>query len=100
VRCLGFAADGRSLFTSESSRARAWDAPPPLPDGPPRLSDWIEAATGLALDGRGVVRVLDRDARRERRRQLEALGARRPPTRRRGWIRSSTAATRRPGATP
>jgi tetratricopeptide (TPR) repeat protein len=77
VRSLGFAEDGRSLFTSDYSRARAWDAPPPLPDDPPRLSAWIEAATGLALNERGVVRVLDRDARLERRRRLEALGG--PP---------------------
>jgi WD40 repeat protein/tetratricopeptide (TPR) repeat protein len=77
VRSLGFAADGRSLFTSDSSMARAWDAPPPLPDDLPRLSAWVEAATGLALDERGAVRVLDRDAWLERRRRLEALGG--PP---------------------
>jgi tetratricopeptide (TPR) repeat protein len=79
VRFLGFAADGQSLFTSDYYRARAWDAPPPLPDDPPRLSAWIEAATGLALDERGVVRVLDRDAWLERRRRLEALGGPPPP---------------------
>jgi tetratricopeptide (TPR) repeat protein len=79
VRSLGFAADGRSLFTSDLSMARAWDAPAPLPDDPPRLSAWIEAATGLALDERGVVRVLDRDARLERRRRQEALGGPPPP---------------------
>jgi hypothetical protein len=77
VRSLGFAADCRSLFTSDPSMARAWDAPLPLPDDLPRLSAWVEAATGLALDERGVVRVLDRDARLERRRRLEALGG--PP---------------------
>jgi Flp pilus assembly protein TadD len=59
--------------------ARAWDAPAPLPDDLPRLSAWVEAATGLALDERGVVRVLDRDARLERRRRLEALGGPPPP---------------------
>jgi tetratricopeptide (TPR) repeat protein len=77
VRSLGFAADGRSLFTSDLSMALAWDAPPPLPDDLPRLSAWVEAATGLALDERGVVRVLDRDAWLERRSRLEALGG--PP---------------------
>src|SRR5262249_10664786 len=79
VSSLGFAADGRSLFTSDRSMARAWDAPPPLPDDLPRLSAWIEAATGLALDERGSVRVLDRDAWLERRRRLEALGGPPPP---------------------
>jgi WD40 repeat protein/tetratricopeptide (TPR) repeat protein len=77
VSSLGFAADGRSLFTSDRSMARAWDAPPPVPDDPPRLSAWVEAATGLALDERGVIRVLDRDAWLERRSRLEALGG--PP---------------------
>jgi tetratricopeptide (TPR) repeat protein len=77
VRSLGFAADGRLLFTSDNSLARAWDAPPPLPDDLPRLSAWVEAATGLALDERGAVRVLDRDAWLGRRRRLEALGG--PP---------------------
>jgi tetratricopeptide (TPR) repeat protein len=67
------------LFTSDNSMARAWDAPPTLPDDPPRLSAWIEAATGLALDERGVARVLDRDAWLERRERLEALGGPPPP---------------------
>src|SRR5262249_32295475 len=79
VSSLGFAADGRSLFTSDSARARAWDAPPPLPDDLPRLSAWIEAAPGLAVPGRGAVRVLDRDAWLERRRRLESLGGPPPP---------------------
>jgi WD40 repeat protein/serine/threonine protein kinase/tetratricopeptide (TPR) repeat protein len=77
VRSLGFAADGRLLFTSDPAMARVWDAPAPLPDYPPRLSAWIEAATRLALDQRGVVRVLDRDAWLERRRRVESLGG--PP---------------------
>jgi tetratricopeptide (TPR) repeat protein len=79
VQQLGFAADGRLLFTSDNSMARAWDAPPTLPDDSPRLSAWLEAATGLALDERGVVRVLDRDAWLERRGRLEALGGPPPP---------------------
>jgi tetratricopeptide (TPR) repeat protein len=76
---LWFAADGRLLFTSDPAMARSWDAPAPLPDDPLRLSAWIEAATGLALDERVVVRVLDREAWLERRRRLEALGGPPPP---------------------
>ena len=43
----------------------------------PRLAAWVEAATGLELDERGSVRVLDRAAWLERRRRLEQLGG--PP---------------------
>ena len=49
----------------------------PLPDDLPRLAAWVEAATGLELDERGSIRVLDRDAWLERRRRLEQLGG--PP---------------------
>jgi tetratricopeptide (TPR) repeat protein len=51
--------------------------PAPLPDDVPRLAAWAEAATGLELDERGSIRVLDRDAWLERRRRLEQLGG--PP---------------------
>ena len=54
-----------------------WDAPAPVPDDFPRLAAWVEAVTGLELDKRGSVRVLDRAAWRERRRRLEQLGG--PP---------------------
>ncbi len=59
------------------STARLWDAPAPLPDDVPRLAAWVEAATGLELDERGSVRVLDRAAWLERRQRLEQLGG--PP---------------------
>ena len=49
----------------------------PLPDDVPRLAAWVEAATGLELDERGSIRVLDRTAWQERRRRLEQLGG--PP---------------------
>ena len=35
---------------------RRWDAPAPLPDDVPRLTAWVEAATGLELDERGSIR--------------------------------------------
>ena len=59
------------------STARLWDAPASLPDDVPRLAAWVEAATGLELDERGSIRVLDRAAWLERRRRLEQLGG--PP---------------------
>jgi tetratricopeptide (TPR) repeat protein len=72
-----FSPDGRSLLTSDFRRTRLWDMPAPLPDDLPRLAAWVEAATGLELDERGSVRVLDRDAWLERRRRLDSLGG--PP---------------------
>jgi tetratricopeptide (TPR) repeat protein len=51
-----------------------WDAPAPLPDDLPRLAAWVEAATGLELDERGSIRMLDRSAWLERRSRLEQLG--------------------------
>jgi tetratricopeptide (TPR) repeat protein len=76
VWSLAFSPDGRFLLTSPS---RLWDAPAPLPDGPPRLAAWVEAVTGLELDERGSVRALDRDAWQERRRRLGQLGGPLPP---------------------
>jgi tetratricopeptide (TPR) repeat protein len=57
--------------------ARLWDAPAPLPDDVPRLAAWVETATGLELDERGSIRVLDGTSWRERLRLLEELGG--PP---------------------
>jgi tetratricopeptide (TPR) repeat protein len=62
---------------SDGRTARIWDAPAPLPGDPPRLAAWIESATGLELDDRDAIRVLDGDAWRDRRRRLEELGG--PP---------------------
>ena len=97
---VAFSPDGRSLFTSDCHPARLWDAAAPLPDDVPRLAAWVEAATGLELDERGSIRVLDGPAWLERRRGWTSSAGRRRPTKRRGWTRSSSAAIRRRGATP
>jgi WD40 repeat protein len=76
---VAFSADGRFVLTSDLRTARRWDAPAPLPEDPPRLAAWIEAAAGMELDERGAIRVLDRDAWLERRRRLEQLGGPPPP---------------------
>ena len=75
---VAFSADGRSLLTSDLQTVRRWDTPAPLPEDMPRLAAWIVAATGLELDERGSIRVLDRDAWLERRHLLERLGG--PPS--------------------
>ncbi len=77
VWSVAFTPDGRSLLTSDLRTARVWDAPAPLPDDLPRLAAWVEAATGLEMDERGAIRVLDRSAWLERRQRLEQLGG--PP---------------------
>jgi eukaryotic-like serine/threonine-protein kinase len=69
--------DGRFLLTSDGRTARLWHAPAALPSDLPRLAAWVETATGLELDERGSIRMLDGDAWRERRRRLEQLGG--PP---------------------
>jgi eukaryotic-like serine/threonine-protein kinase len=77
---IRFSPDGRYLLTSDGHAARLWDAPAPLPGDPPRLSAWVEAATGREIDERGAARALDRDAWLERRHRLESLGGPPPPT--------------------
>jgi eukaryotic-like serine/threonine-protein kinase len=74
---VGFSPDGRLILTSDNNTARLWVAPALLPDDLPRLAAWVEAATGLELDERGSIRVLDRAAWLERRSRLEQLGG--PP---------------------
>jgi eukaryotic-like serine/threonine-protein kinase len=69
--------DGRFLLTSDGRTARLWDAPTPLPGDLPRLAAWVEVATGLELDDRDSISVLDGDAWRDRQRLLEPLGG--PP---------------------
>jgi WD40 repeat protein/Flp pilus assembly protein TadD len=77
VISVAFSPDGRALLAGGSRTARIWDAPAPLPDDVPRLTAWVEAATGLELDERGSIQVLDAAAWWERRRLLEQLGG--PP---------------------
>ncbi len=72
-----FTPGSRYLLTSDGITARLWDPPAPLPDDVPRLAAWVEAATGLELDERGSIRMLDQSAWLERRRRLEQLGG--PP---------------------
>ena len=74
-----FSADGRSFLTNDGNTARLWYSPAPLPEDLPRLAAWVEAATGLELDERGSIRVLDRIAWLERRLRLKQLGGPPPP---------------------
>jgi eukaryotic-like serine/threonine-protein kinase len=71
---VAFSPDGRFLLTHNATTTRMWEAPAPLPGDLPRLTAWLEAATGLTLDEQGTIRALDGDAWHERRRRLEQLG--------------------------
>jgi WD40 repeat protein/tetratricopeptide (TPR) repeat protein len=75
---VAFSRDGRFLLTGDLRWTRRWDAPAPLPDDVPRLTAWVETATGLELDERGAIGALDRSAWLERRGRLEQLGG--PPS--------------------
>jgi tetratricopeptide (TPR) repeat protein len=76
---VAFSRDGRFLLTGHGGSMWRWDAPAPLPEDVPRLTAWVQAATGLELDERGSIRPLDRSAWLERRRRLEELGGPPPP---------------------
>jgi WD40 repeat protein/serine/threonine protein kinase/tetratricopeptide (TPR) repeat protein len=80
VNDLVFSPDGRYLFIcDDTTTARLWDAPGPLPDDVPRLLTWVEVATGLELDERGSLRAIDPDGLLEHRRRLGSLGGPPPP---------------------
>ena len=62
------------VTTSWDKTARLWKAPRAVQGTPEHILLWCEAHTGLTLDERGDVRVLDAKTWRER---LEKLGG--PP---------------------
>ena len=74
-----FSPDGRFVLTNDLRTVRLWDVPAPLPKDLPRLAAWVETATGLELDQRGSIHVLDRAVWLERRSRLEQLGGPPPP---------------------
>ncbi len=74
---MAFSPEGRFLLTCDLDGARLWDAPAVLPADISRLAAWIESATGLELDKRGSLHVLDHSSWLETRRRLGDLGG--PP---------------------
>jgi WD40 repeat protein len=69
-------ADGRTLATwaPEEPQVRLWPVPRPLAGRPETVMLWTEVLTGLELDSRGAVRLLDRSSWEERRRRLAQSG--------------------------
>jgi len=72
-----FSPDGKYLLICDQGDVRVFNVLAPLPDDLPRLAAWIESTTGLRLDNRGAIHVLDRTEWLERRRVLDELGG--PP---------------------
>ena len=73
-----FSPDGKSVVTASADRtARLWKAPRPVQGTPEDILLWCEARTGLTLEERGDVRVLDAKTWLERCERLEKLGG--PP---------------------
>jgi tetratricopeptide (TPR) repeat protein len=77
VTAVAYSSDGKTLLTgSEDRTARLWHLAD-LPDDFPRLSAWIQTLTGLELDERGAIRMLDNTQWTARRQRLSELGG--PP---------------------
>ncbi len=72
-----FSPDGRYLLFCDQGAVRVFNVPAPLPDDLSRLAAWVESSTGIRLDNRGAIHVLDRAEWLERRRLLHELGG--PP---------------------
>jgi hypothetical protein len=82
VIAAAFSPDGKSVITASFDKmgrlwGRLWNAPRPVPGSPEHILLWCEVRTGLTLDERGDVRVLDAKTWHERRERLEKLGG--PP---------------------
>ena len=92
-----FSDDGRFVVACDRMRTQHWDAPAAREEGPGRLATAVEAASGLALDERGSIRVLEAADIMERRRRLEPLGDWRPSRGPRGSTQSTLAPIRRHG---
>jgi WD40 repeat protein len=75
---VAFSPDGKAILTGgDDNKARLFPMVPELPEDLERIGVWTEVVTGLTLDARGSVQVLDNAAWRSRRERLERLGG--PP---------------------
>jgi WD40 repeat protein len=72
-----FRPDSKRILIDRPSAACLWKVPEPVADEVPRIVLWTQVLTGMELDSRGTVRVLDAAAWKDRRRRLEEAGG--PP---------------------
>jgi WD40 repeat protein len=74
VYAVAYSPDGKTVLTgSTGNSARLWDVLE-LPDSHERIATWVQVITGLNLDDRGTVSVMDSANRHERREMLDKLG--------------------------
>ena len=80
VLAVAFSPDGKTVVTGSAHfdhTARLWRVPRQLRGDPEQILRWIQVITGLELDERGEVRVLDAAAWQQCRQRLQILGG--PP---------------------
>jgi WD40 repeat protein len=77
ITAVAFSPDGETFLTGSEKAAQVWKLPAPVQGEPDRLVLWTQVLTGMELDDRGVVRVLDAKTWHERRKLLQERGG--PP---------------------
>jgi WD40 repeat protein len=78
VLAVAFRPDGRAIVTGcTDGKARLYPIAHELPDDLDRIDAWLGVRTGLTLDDRGSVEILDNANWHARRQQLNSLGG--PP---------------------
>src|SRR4051812_9473701 len=75
VSAVAFDGSGQSFAAGSWDIVQVMTMPVPLPDDPPRITAWVQVVSGLELDERGSVQVLDAGAWQARRRRMQELGS-------------------------
>ena len=73
VFTAAFSPDGRTILTMGGTGRRLWEVGE-LPDDLQRVTTWVEVMTGLTVDARGEVRLLNHEGWQEAVQRLERAG--------------------------